>query len=176
MENEGRVRETKAKWEGKVSVCLKGATAEQVWPLLEDFFNLHKVFPTLATCYGVEGVSGKSGCVRYCAGFSIPSTGGDGDMPVTVSWSKERLVAIDPSEWTMSYEMIDSNIGFTSYLSTIRVFPGNIGNGSTKIEWSFVVDPVEGWKLEDLISKYESGLQRMAERIDDTISQSTPAF
>ncbi|XP_043719855.1 lachrymatory-factor synthase-like [Telopea speciosissima] len=170
MGDEEQSQEAKPKWEGKVSAGLKGPTAEQVWPLLEDFFNLHKVFPSLTICYGIEGVSGQPGCIRYCAGFSIPSTGHNGNSAVTHSWSKEKLVAIDPSKRTMSYEMVDSNIGFNSYVSTIRVLPGNEENGSTKIEWSFVLDPVEGWKLEDLISKYELGLQRMAKKVEETLA------
>ncbi|XP_042492276.1 lachrymatory-factor synthase-like [Macadamia integrifolia] len=180
MGDEEKPQQAKPKWEGNVSAWLKGPTEEEVWPLLEDFFNFHKIFPSLATCYGVGGVSGRPGCIRYCAGSSIPSTAdnsNDGDhRPVIVSWSKERLVAIDPSQQIMSYEIVDSNIGFNSYVSTIRVLPGNEEYGSAKIEWSFAVDPVEGWKLEDLISKYELGLQRMAKRIEETLAQSPHQF
>ncbi|KAE9602319.1 putative polyketide cyclase/dehydrase, START-like domain-containing protein [Lupinus albus] len=78
------------RWEGKVSAKLKNTSAEQAWALVKDFFNLHKRFPTLATCYGIHGTNGEPGCIRYCAGSSIPSNGS-----VTVSWSKEKLVAVD---------------------------------------------------------------------------------
>ncbi|KAL6221868.1 hypothetical protein ACLB2K_005260 [Fragaria x ananassa] len=60
------------KWEGEACAELRGRKAEQVWPLLEDFFGLHKWLPALLTCLPVQGVSGQPGCVRYCAGVKTP--------------------------------------------------------------------------------------------------------
>ncbi|CAL0307097.1 unnamed protein product [Lupinus luteus] len=149
------------RWEGKVSAKLKSTTAEQAWPLVKDFFNLHKRFPTLATCYGIHGTNGEPGCIRYCAGSSIPSNG-------SVSWSKEKLVAVDDADRILKYEIVDCNIGFNSYESTIRVLEDDGLHGCV-MEWSFAVDPVEGLVLEDLVHKYRLGLQRMAEKIEDEI-------
>ncbi|KAK7292021.1 hypothetical protein RIF29_07639 [Crotalaria pallida] len=151
------------RWEGNVSAKLKNTTAEQAWPLLKDFFNLHKRFPTLATCYGIHGSNGEPGCIRYCEGFSIPSNG--------VSWSKERLVAVDDADRSLKYEIIDSNIGFKSYVSTIRVLNHGHDDGC-KLEWSFAVDPVEGLVHEDLVGKYDVGLQLMAQKMEDEITGS----
>lgn len=155
------------RWEGKVSEKLRNSTKEQAWPLVKDFFNLHNRFPTLATCYGVHGSNGEPGCIRYCAGSSLPSSDGSG----TVSWSKERLVAVDDVERSIKYEMVDGNIGFKSYESTMRVLSDDGGDGCI-VEWSFAVDPVEGLVLEDLVNKYHVGLHLMAQKMEDEIASS----
>ncbi|KAK8535436.1 hypothetical protein V6N12_056954 [Hibiscus sabdariffa] len=74
---------------GRAYAKLAGCKAEQVWPLLQDFFGLDKWFPTLTTCLPVQGVSGQPGCVRFCAGFKIPLDEGD---KVAINWTKQRLL------------------------------------------------------------------------------------
>jgi hypothetical protein len=155
------------KWEGKVCAGLTNAKADQIWALYKDFVNFHKWFPSLATCYGIHGTNGEPGCIRYCAGFSIPSDGAGADKPV--SWCKERLTAVDNEGRSLSYEIVDSNIGFKSYITTVKIVPQ--GADGCVIEWSFTVDPVEGWVLDDLVKKYEVGLQRMAKRMEDAVLQ-----
>ncbi|KAK3438338.1 hypothetical protein EUGRSUZ_C02957 [Eucalyptus grandis] len=70
----------------------------------------------------------------------------------------------------LSYDMVDNIVGFTSFLSTVRVIPSDgEGEGGCKIKWSFAVDPVEGWALEDLVRVvYEAGLQGMAKKMEDS--------
>ena len=167
MLNKSPLMEPKSnsKWEGKVCTKLTNATTNQVWLLYKDFFNFHKWFPSLATCYGIHGTNGEPGCIRYCAGFSIPSNDGD-NKPV--SWSKERLIVVDDDEHRLSYEIVDSNIGFKSYVSTVKIVPQ--GGEGCMIEWSFTVDKVEGWVLDDLVKKYEVGLQRMVKRMEDALA------
>ncbi|KAL3500611.1 hypothetical protein ACH5RR_039704 [Cinchona calisaya] len=166
------------KWEAKVSTRLANASGDQIWPFLEDFFGIHKYFPSLATSYGIHGSNGEINSVRYCEGFSIPSQENT-NKDLIISWSKEKLIAIDPIEKSLSYEMVDSNIGFNSYISTIKIIsknpliPGDEeydGQRVCVIEWSFSVDPVEGWRLEDLVKKYEVGLQKMAQKMEDVLS------
>ncbi|XP_059634916.1 lachrymatory-factor synthase-like [Cornus florida] len=153
----------KPKWEGKACAELAGAKAEQVWPFLEDFFGLNKWFPTLHTCLPVEGVSGQPGCVRYCAGFKTPVNSGD-DI---INWTKQKLLSIDPTEMTFSYSIIDGNVGFNSYVSSVRVVPREDG---CNIEWCYEVEPVEGWVLENLDTFIGSGLQVMAKRMEEAVS------
>ncbi|XP_052210462.1 lachrymatory-factor synthase-like [Diospyros lotus] len=152
------------KWTWKMSTSLMRANAGQIWPLVKDFFNIHKWFPGVPTGYGVHGTNGEVGCVRFNAGFQIPAfDGGD------VSWSKERLTVVDPIQRLISYEILDGNIGFKSYVSTIKVLPlpgAGEGEGCV-IEWSVAVDPVPGWKMADLVKKYESGFQVMAKKMED---------
>ncbi|XP_034700120.1 lachrymatory-factor synthase-like [Vitis riparia] len=147
------------KWEGKACAEVAGCKAEQVWPLLEDFFGLNKWFPTLTTCLPVEGVSGQPGCIRYCAGFKTHANSGD----VIMNWTKQKLLSIDPDELTFSYSIIDGNVGFNSYVSTVKVLPTLEG---CSIEWRYEVEPVEGWTLGDLDSFIGSGLQVMAKRME----------
>ncbi|KAK9068383.1 hypothetical protein SSX86_012496 [Deinandra increscens subsp. villosa] len=153
------------KWEGKVSTTLTKASADQIWPLFIDFFNFHKWFPNVSTCYGVHGTNGEVGGTRYCAGFSLPNKDGGANQ---VSWSKERLVAVDREKMSMSYEMVDCNVGFESYLSTIKIACGDGGQGCV-VEWSFVVNPVEGLKYEDLVQKYQTGLDQTTKKMEDDL-------
>jgi len=152
------------RWEAKVSTKLKNTTKLQAWPLIKDFFNLHKRFPNLATCYGIHGSNGEVGCIRYCAGFSLPSDGSQ-----EVSWSKERLVAVDEVDLSIKYEIVECNIGFECYESTMRVVDGD---GGCVVEWFFGVDPVEGLEFEDLVSKFRVGIQDMAQKMEEEIASS----
>ncbi|XP_030512951.1 lachrymatory-factor synthase-like [Rhodamnia argentea] len=161
------------KWEGKVCARVTKASADQIWPLCTDFFNLHKWFPGLSDCHGIQGENGEPGCMRYCSGFSLSSEGaGEVGENRPISWAKERLVSIDHVGRSLSYDMLDSNIGFNSYLGTIRVVSNDgDGDGGCTIEWSFSVDPVEGWVREDLVREvYEAGLQGMAKKMEDSFA------
>nr|XP_027081688.1 lachrymatory-factor synthase isoform X2 [Coffea arabica] len=180
---------SKPKWEAKVSTKLANASADQIWPFLEDFFGIHKYFPSLAASYGIHGSNGEIGSIRYCEGSSIPSqeTKDNKERSTVISWSKEKLTAIDPAEKSLSYEIIDSNTGFHSYVSTIQINKNPIPAGDSTIvgsgdedggrlgcviEWSFSVDAVGGWRLEDLVKKYEVGLHRMAQKMEDILNNS----
>ncbi|GMI84354.1 hypothetical protein like AT4G32870 [Hibiscus trionum] len=87
------------KWEGKATAELKASTAEQIWPLIAEFCNLDKFFPTVDICYRKEGSPG-DGC---------------------------------------------------------------------KIEWTFVSDPIQGLKLEDLVSLIHDSLQFMAKKMEEAV-------
>ncbi|KAL3819002.1 hypothetical protein ACJIZ3_004907 [Penstemon smallii] len=155
------------KWEAKVSTKLEKATPNQIWPLFQDFFGLKKWFPGLATCDGIHGTNGEIGCIRYCAGFGLKGENYcESNDESNVRWSKEKLVEMDSEEVRFSYEIVDSNIGFKSYVSTIKVVPD--GGGCT-VEWRISLEPVAGWKLEDLVVKYDVALQLMAKKMEDAI-------
>ncbi|RDX63094.1 Lachrymatory-factor synthase, partial [Mucuna pruriens] len=163
--DEGREVE-KGKWKGKARAEVKGAGAEKVWPLLEDFFGLDKWFPTLTTCIPVEGISGQPGCVRFCAGFKTPV---DHDAKPTLNWTKQKLLSIDPTNWTFSYSIVDGNVGFHSYVSTLKLLPKPHDQGC-EIEWFYQVEPVLGWKLDYLHSFIDTGLQIMAQRMQAALN------
>ncbi|XP_017982572.1 PREDICTED: lachrymatory-factor synthase [Theobroma cacao] len=166
-------KNSQPKWEAKVSARVTSASADQIWPLYTDFFNLHKWYPGLTTCHGIHGTNGEPGCIRFCSGFSVSSEGSGVDKG-SENWAKERLIAVDHSGRSLSYEIVDSNIGFNSYVATVKIVPGADGddhqNGCV-IEWSFTVDPVEGWELEDMKQKFKVGLQGQAKRMEDAICQ-----
>lgn len=152
--------ESKAKWEGKATVEVAGISAEQAWPLLEDFCNLHKLIP-IDTCYQVEGIPGQPGLIRYCAS----TIQGVADAEPTLNWAKEKLLTIDPIQRCLSYEIVDNNMGFKSYVGTLKVLYGDAAKPGCKVEWGFVSDPVEGWTIQALNSYVESSLQFMAKKI-----------
>ncbi|KAL2237044.1 lachrymatory-factor synthase [Sesamum indicum] len=158
------------KWEAKVSTRLEKARADQIWPLFEDFFGLHRWFPSLATCHGIHGANGEPGCIRYCSGFGLKREQNANESNPGLSWSKERLVALNRAQMTFTYEMVDCNIGFKSYVSTIKVIPGD---GGAVVEWCISLDPVAGWELRDLVAKYELGLQLMVEKMEAAIFESS---
>ncbi|PRQ27551.1 putative polyketide cyclase/dehydrase, START-like domain-containing protein [Rosa chinensis] len=161
--------QAKPKWEGKTSAELKSSPAQQVWPFLADFCNLHKVFPGLETCYQVEGVPGQPGLIRCCAGLA------SNNDESTVMWAKEKLIAVDPIKRCFSYQMLENNKGYKSYVATMQVVPVINDDEGCMIEWSFVSDPVEGWGLEEFQSYRESSLQGMAKKIEDALQPSTSA-
>ena len=158
------------KWEGNASAELKHCRAEQVWPLLEDFFGLNKWFPTLSICLPAEGLSGQIGCVRFCAGFKTPvdhdhyhnQTTDQSEM--RLNWTKQKLLSIDPNQMTFSYSIVDGNVGFNSYVSAVKVVPK--GEDGCLIEWRYEVEPVEGWKPQDLDTFIGNGLEVMARRME----------
>ncbi|EOY29780.1 hypothetical protein QUC31_020591 [Theobroma cacao] len=149
--------ETQTKWEGKATAELKSSTAEQIWPFLEEFCNLDKFFPDVDTCYRVEGTPGQPGLVRYCAG--------------KLGWAKEKLLTIDPTNRCLSYEVLEGSFGFKNYVATVKVLPmeGDGKPAGCKIEWSFIADPFEGWRLEDFGSYLDNCLQFVANKLEDAI-------
>lgn len=160
------------KWQGKFSSELKGPTAKQVWPLLEDFCNFHKWHPTIDTCYQVvdQGPTTEAGTgpglIRYC-GATTTSPSGES----VVSWAKERLIGIDPAQRRLSYEVLDNNVGFKRWVATFEVVPVE-GGGACEIRWSFEGEAPEGWSYESLVSYYESTLQGLAKKMEHALMSS----
>ncbi|KAG8375612.1 hypothetical protein BUALT_Bualt10G0118500 [Buddleja alternifolia] len=161
-----------SKWEGKSTAKLHKSTAEEVWPLLEDFFSIHNWLPSIDACYKVEGgVEGQHGLVRYCAATLPPQTDG-GDA--VVNWCHEKLIAIDPIDKCLVYEVLDNNMGFKSYRSTLKVIEMKGGDelNGCQIEWSFLADPVEGLSYEDMVAYLDISLQGMAHNIEKALESS----
>ncbi|CAK7353148.1 unnamed protein product [Dovyalis caffra] len=161
--------ETQPKWKGKATVVLESPTADQVWPFLEDFCNLQKWLPGVDTCYQVEGKLGQPGLIRYCGSSTLSADGSQEETKI--SWAKEKLIMIDPIERCLSYEILENNIGFKSYVATMKVLPIKDGDGQRgcKIEWFFVADPIEGWSLEDFNSYINSSLQFMGQKMEQAV-------
>ncbi|KAK7352902.1 hypothetical protein VNO80_18333 [Phaseolus coccineus] len=155
--------ESNPKWEGKAMAELPGTDPQLTWNALEDFCNLHKWLP-IETCYHVEGVSGQPGLIRYCAStVEEEGVSDDAEKTTTIKWAKEKLLEIDPVQRCLTYQVDENNIGFKSYVATLKVLP--ISQDGSKIEWSFVCDPVEGWSFQDLNSYIESSVEFMAKKI-----------
>ncbi|KAF5198323.1 Lachrymatory-factor synthase [Thalictrum thalictroides] len=151
----------KTKWECHASVELVPG-ADQVWPFIADFFGIHKLLPTLDICYQVEGIVGEPGCVRYCARYTGVS---DNEA---VKWATEKLLSIDNAQRSLSYKIIANNLGYESYMATMKVVPrGSSNKDGCTIEWSFVVEPVEGRTKEDMASHQDYILKTIAKSIEE---------
>ncbi|XVF35424.1 hypothetical protein REPUB_Repub18cG0144500 [Reevesia pubescens] len=110
-------KEKLQKWEGKVMVELKGFTREQIWSFLEDFYNLDKIFPNIDTCYRVKGTPGEPGLVRYYEGKSALANEKHGKL----AWANEKLLTIDPTNHSLSYEVLENIVGMKNYVATLKV-------------------------------------------------------
>ncbi|KAF8036229.1 hypothetical protein BT93_C2058 [Corymbia citriodora subsp. variegata] len=149
--------EAEKKWEMKVSAPVRDSSPDQIWPLLQDFFNLHEWLPTIDVCYGVEGMSGQPGCVRYSAVTKIST---DSSEEAVINWA------------LFSYEIVDSNmLGFKSLVATTELAQvKDAEKGATAITWTSAANPIEGWTEKGLTEFYDSALQGMAERIEAALS------
>jgi hypothetical protein len=83
-----------------------------------------------------------------------------------LNWTKQKLLSIDPIQRVFSYSIIDGNVGFHSYVSTVKVLEKDDG---CVIEWLYEVEPVKGWKLEYLDLFIGSGLDEMGQRIQGAL-------
>ncbi|XP_008795127.3 lachrymatory-factor synthase-like [Phoenix dactylifera] len=155
------------KWEGKASIDLPNAKADQAWSLLSNFFSLHLWLPAIAVCEKVAGIEGQPGCTRYCA--TAP-----GDDREPVMWAKEKLLAFDPVARSYCYEVTDSNVGFDRYVATFKVLEVE-GGGGCKLEWSFESEPVKGWTRDGLTAYLQTGLEDMAKKVEEVL-KAPPAF
>ncbi|KAL3747409.1 hypothetical protein ACJRO7_016231 [Eucalyptus globulus] len=117
------------------------------------FFQPPRVaLPMIDVCYGVGGVSGQPGCIRYSAVMKISK---DGSEETVTNWALEKLLAINPVNKSFSYEIVDMK---------------DAEKEATAITWSFVANPIEGWTEKGLTEFYGSALQRMAERMEAALS------
>lgn len=160
-----------AKWEGTPTAHLRSSTAEAVWPLLQDFYGVHKWLPTIDTCHKVdqqEANGSISNHVRYCGA-------GEGE---DLKWCHERLLVSDPVAMSLTYQILDNNMGVKDYRSTMRAVPIPIDDGSSgsgygcRIEWSFLADPVEGLTQEGLLAYLDGALQGMANNMEKALTLS----
>ncbi|OMO96209.1 Polyketide cyclase/dehydrase [Corchorus capsularis] len=150
---------TEPKWQGKATAELKGTTGEQIWPFLEEFCNLDKFFPGVDKCYRIEGSPGQPGLVRHCE----DGAGG---------WCNEKLLAIDPTNLCLSYQVVENTVGLKNYVATLKVLPvfedgKPAAAAGCKIELSFVSAPVQGFKLEGFVSYVDGCVQFMAKKLED---------
>ncbi|KAI4364155.1 hypothetical protein MLD38_020285 [Melastoma candidum] len=165
------------KWLGKCAAKVIGVKPDQVWQALSDFCNGHEWFPDMHTCRKVEGDDGQAGLIRYCTGLRksvVKPADGQGEVRVvrTVVWAYERLTVVDPRKMQVSYEVLENNMGLSSYVATMRVVPaagkGGAGAAGCRIEWDFVCDPIVGsWKSARAYEKFlRFNLLAMARKLE----------
>ncbi|KAL4560285.1 hypothetical protein LXL04_032435 [Taraxacum kok-saghyz] len=162
------------KWEGKATAELRSSTADQIWPLVEDFCSLEKWFPTVDACQQVKGVYGEPGLTRYVTA-TVPSPppldNADQTPETVVKWCYESLLSIDPVQRRLSYQIRENNLGVGFYVAEWKVLEIKDGgdDGGCRIEWRFTADPVEGQTLEGFCGYIQSSLNGIAERMEKAL-------
>ncbi|CAI9771200.1 unnamed protein product [Fraxinus pennsylvanica] len=68
---------------------------------------------------------------------------------------------------------VDCDTGFKSYVASMKIIPAADSDGVWQMEWQFEMDPIVGWRLEDLVPKYGIGLQLMVKKMEVSISDSS---
>ncbi|XP_068642144.1 lachrymatory-factor synthase-like [Aristolochia californica] len=149
------------KWQGKATAKVPGVSPDKVWAVIDDYANVYKYLPSIDATTIQSGEPGKLGCVRLCSGPPIP--GGQ-----ERSLTNEKLVAYDPAERTLSYEVVENNIGFKDFVATIKVLPEE--DGST-IEWSFVTPamPPPHWTEQKVMGYIGYSVNHMAQKIAEEL-------
>jgi hypothetical protein len=116
------------------------APAERVWDRIRDFNGLPKWHPGIADSR-IEGnqPADKVGCIRN---FRTKDGGG----------IRERLVALSDYEFSYGYTILESPMGVSNYLASIRLVPVTDGDRCF-CEWTaeFDCDPARERELRELI-------------------------
>ncbi|XP_057813903.2 lachrymatory-factor synthase-like [Cryptomeria japonica] len=124
------------------------------WKLSADFVNVQKYGAHLIACEHVEGEINAVGCVRLCRGPEL--------------WAKEKLVAIDPLNYSYTYQVIDCNFGIEGYTSTFNVENAGDGDGEGNvIEWRFDVGACKSCTKEEFVGFISSKLEQMIQGLDE---------
>lgn len=97
------------------------AGADETWTLVRDFDGLPGWHPAIETSEIEGGGAPAVGCVRRL-------TLGDGGVV------RERLVTLDDTERSYTYDILESPFPVRSYRSTIRVSPVT-ATGEAFVEW-----------------------------------------
>ncbi len=116
--------------------------AERVWERVRDFNALPKWHPAIADSR-IEGnlPADKVGCIR-----SFHTR--DGGL------IRERLLALSDYDFSCTYAILESPMGVSNYMATIRLVPITDGN-RTFCEWTaeFDCDPAREGELRELIGQ-----------------------
>ncbi|KAK8491062.1 hypothetical protein V6N11_047106 [Hibiscus sabdariffa] len=140
----GAVETGNRKWCG--SVCgIVDSPIDKVWTVVSQTKRLSQWMPMVERCTDLTGDEGVPGYVRLVSGFMFPQQ--DGER----SWIKERLVETDPTSHSYVYKMEASNVGLDGSVNSLKLT--DYGDGSTFVNWSFEIDPLEG-ATEDRIIDY----------------------
>ena len=154
---------------GKLEVEVKGATPEVVWSFL-DFTGVDKVAPDVDSCSLVEGVAGEPGCTRLVSLKPFPGleAGPDGKP----FFSKEKLLTVDHEDFSITYEVTESNIELVGYAAKMKV----VGSESrdSRIELSFEAESFGRWSRAGLAGFLLRNLKAVAEAIERAVKVGEP--
>jgi len=111
------------------------ASADTVWSRVRDFNGLPQWHPGIADCR-IENSepADRVGCIRH---FHTR----DGGM------IREKLLALSDFEYSCTYEILESPMGVTNYIATLKLTPITDGNRCFA-EWSAEFDCAPGRAAE----------------------------
>jgi uncharacterized protein YndB with AHSA1/START domain len=111
------------------------ASADTVWSRIRDFNALPQWHPAIADSR-IENnqPSDRVGCIRH---FHTR----DGGM------IRERLLALSDYDFTCTYEILESPMGVSNYVATLKLTPITDG-GRSFAEWSAEFECAEGREAE----------------------------
>jgi len=118
------------------------ASADRVWARIRDFNGLPQWHPGIADSRIENGeAADRIGCIRH---FHTR----DGGM------IRERLLALSDYDYSCTYSILESPMGVSNYLATIRLVPITDGN-RTFCEWTaeFDCDVAREAELRELIGQ-----------------------
>ena len=111
------------------------ASADNVWARVRDFNGLPQWHPGIADSRIENGEPGdRVGCIRH---FHTRDGG-------TI---RERLLALSDFDFTQTYEILESPMGVSHYVATLKLTPITDGNRCFA-EWSAEFDCDEGREQE----------------------------
>ncbi|TYH00511.1 hypothetical protein ES288_A10G283400v1 [Gossypium darwinii] len=158
VETEGKKR----KWHGSVSGIVD-SPLDKVWTIVSQSKRLSQWMPMVEQCIDLVGDEGVPGYVRLVSSFMFPQQ--DGER----SWIKERLVTMDSTAHSYVYKMEASNVGLDGSINSLKLI--DYGDGSTLVNWSFEIDPLEGTFEDNIIDYlgflYKSCINRIQGAIED---------
>lgn len=134
------------------------APVEKVWAVIRDFDGLPTWHPGIATSEVEDGGdAARVGCVRRL------TLGGGGEV-------RERLVALDDSARSCTYEFVTSPFNVRSYRSTIQAMPVT-DSGKSFVQWfaDFDADAADEAELDQTFAQgvYAAGLNGLAGHLSD---------
>lgn len=120
------------------------ASAANVWSRVRDFNGLPQWHPAIADSRIENGQpADRVGCIRH---FHLR----DGGM------IREKLLALSDYDYSCSYEILESPMGVTNYVATLKLTPVTDG-GRCFAEWSAEFECDEGRERE-LVESIGSGV------------------
>ena len=128
------------------------APADRVWAIVRDFNALPRWVPAVAESRIEQNLPpDRVGCIRA---FSLRDGGR----------LREQLLALSDYEYSVSYAILESPLGVSDYVATLRLFPVTDG-GRTFAEWvaEFECPPARAAELSRQIGQgvFQAGFDRL---------------
>ncbi|GIH95573.1 SRPBCC family protein [Planobispora siamensis] len=127
------------------------APADKVWDYLRDFGNLTEWLPGVTSCEIEGGGASEPGAIRRAE-----SAGG---------LFRERLLTLDDTSRSASYEILESPLPVRDYRATYRVAPVT-DSGHSFVEWSASFESEDEAKVSKILTRgvFEPGLASLRKR------------